>query len=331
MSNKKGSLGKGLGALFGETNNSIIEENILEENTSSKGDEKQEIDIAKIVPNPYQPRKTFDEEKLKELAESIKAYGIVEPLVVRKQGRNYELVAGERRLRAAQLVGLKTVPVILKAYDDIQLMTIALIENIQRHDLNAIEEAQGISRLMQECHLTQEQVAEKVGRSRSAVANILRLLNLPEEIQYYIANNDLTMGQAKSLAAIPSEEKQCEIARLAITNDWNSRIVEEVVRKIKEGKELEVICEVIEKKNKPQAPKKQAPLENDVFYKDYENKLVELLGTKVKVQPKITAKGIKGGTIQIDYYSEEDLERIYEVLQPKKEASISNQIKKLNV
>lgn len=331
MSSKKSGLGKGLGALFGENNNNIIEESIVEEKQPKKIEEKQEINTNKIVPNPYQPRKSFDEEKLKELADSIKVYGIVEPLVVRKQGNSYELVAGERRLRAAQMIGLETVPVVIKAYDDVQLMTIALIENIQRHDLNAIEEAQGISRLMQECHFTQEQVAEKVGRSRSAVANILRLLNLPEEIQYYIANNDLTMGQAKSIAAIPSEEKQCEIARLAITNEWNSRIVEEVVRKIKEGKELEVICEVIEKKAKTNTNKKQPQIENDVFYKDYENKLVELLGTKVKVQPKITSKGVKGGTIQIDYYSEEDLERIYEVLQPKREQSVVGELKKLNV
>lgn len=316
---KKGGLGKGLGAIFVENDNPLVAEVGFEEKNNIEVAIKNEINVKDIKPNPYQPRQTFDEEKLQELAASIKEFGIVEPLVVRTKGSKYELVAGERRLRAAKLAGLETVPVVVKEYDDVKLMEIALVENIQRHDLTAIEEAKGLRLLMTECKLTQEQVADKVGRSRSAVANILRLLNLPEEIQYYISTNELTMGQVKPLSSLASEEQQCEVARLVITNDWSARIVEEVVRKLKEGKELEVICEVVEKKQKPEKEKKtaEATREQEIFFKDYENKLVEFLGTKVKVQPKKSKNGESCGTIQIEYYSEDDLARIFEAMQPK--------------
>ena len=176
---KKAGLGKGLGAIFGENPTPVMEKPEVKEVVEGT---PQEVAVRDIVANPYQPRKTFDEEKLQELAASIKEYGVVQPLVVRKKGKRYELVAGERRLRASKLAGLKKVPVVLKEYDEAEMMEIALIENIQRHDLNAIEEAQGIKRLMDECKLTQEQVAVKVGRSRTAVANILRLLNLAQEV-----------------------------------------------------------------------------------------------------------------------------------------------------
>lgn len=329
---KKGGLGKGLDAIFGENNSPLVSEPKTEIKLEKLEETaKNEINVKDIVPNPYQPRKTFDEEKLQELATSIKEYGVVEPLVVRKKGAQYEIVAGERRLRAAKIVGLESVPVIIKDYDDVKLMEIALIENIQRHDLNAIEEAEGLRKLMTECKLTQEQVADKVGRSRSAVANILRLLNLPEEIQYYISTNELTMGQVKPLSSLQSEEQQCEVARLVVTNDWSARIVEELVRKLKEGKELEVICEVIEKKAKQPKKKEEKNPEQDIFYKAYENKLVEILGTKVKVQPKKSNNGETCGTIQIEYYSEDDLERIFEVLQPKKEANTSVGEQRLHV
>lgn len=315
---KKGGLGKGLGAIFVENDNPLVAEAGFEEKSSIEVVAKSEIKIKDINPNPYQPRQNFDEEKLQELAASIKEYGIVEPLIVRAKGSKYELVAGERRLRAAKLADLETVPVVVKEYDDVKLMEIALVENIQRHNLTAIEEAKGLRTLMTECKLTQEQVADKVGRSRSAVANILRLLNLPEEIQYYISTNELTMGQVKPLSSLPSEEQQCEVARLVITNDWSARIVEEVVRKLKEGKELEVICEVVEKKQKPEKEKKtEKTNEQSIFFKDYENKLVEFLGTKVKVQPKKSKNGESCGTIQIEYYSEDDLARIFEAMQPK--------------
>ena len=310
---KKGGLGKGLGAIFGENTNPAVEK--AQEPASAA----QELLIKNITANPYQPRCNFDEEKLQELAASIKEFGVVQPVVVRKKGRNYELVAGERRLRAATLAGLTKVPAIVKDYDDAKMMEIALIENIQRHDLNPIEEAQGLRRLMQEFKLTQEQTAEKVGRSRSAVTNILRLLNLPEQVQKQIINGVLTMGQAKQLLGLPKPEQMCEVAEAIIANGWSSRMTEEVVRKLKEGKKLKIVRELIEeeaknKDNKEKKPKRE-PTENDIFCHDFEQRLVEFLGTKVKVVPKLDEQGRQGGTIHIEYYSAEDLERIYEVLQ----------------
>lgn len=310
---KKGGLGKGLGAIFGENTSPAVEK--AQEPASAA----QELLIKNIAANPYQPRCNFDEEKLQELAASIKEFGVVQPVVVRKKGRSYELVAGERRLRAAGLAGLTKVPAIVKDYDDARMMEIALIENIQRHDLNPIEEAQGLRRLMQEFKLTQEQTAEKVGRSRSAVTNILRLLNLPEQVQKQIINGVLTMGQAKQLLGLPKPEQMCEVAEAIIANGWSSRMTEEVVRKLKEGKKLKIVRELIEeeaknKDNKEKKPKRE-PTENDIFCHDFEQRLVEFLGTKVKVVPKLDEQGRQGGTIHIEYYSAEDLERIYEVLQ----------------
>ena len=307
---KKGGLGKGLGAIFGENTSPAVEK--AQEPASAA----QELLIKNIAANPYQPRCNFDEEKLQELAASIKEFGVVQPVVVRKKGRSYELVAGERRLRAAGLAGLTKVPAIVKDYDDAKMMEIALIENIQRYDLNPIEEAQGLRRLMQEFKLTQEQTAEKVGRSRSAVTNILRLLNLPEQVQAHIINGVLTMGQAKQLLGLPKPEQMCEVAEAIIANGWSSRMTEEVVRKLKEGKKLKIVRELIEEeaKNKEKKPKRE-PTENDIFCHDFEQRLVEFLGTKVKVVPKLDEQGRQGGTIHIEYYSAEDLERIYEVLQ----------------
>ena len=334
--NKKGGLGKGLGALFGETSE-LQDQNAVKatEAQGIKPQEKaeQEVNLADIYANPYQPRENFDTEKLAELASSIKEYGVVEPLIVRSKGKKYELVAGERRLRAAKLAGLKTVPVIIREYDNNKLMEIALIENIQRDNLNALEEAKGIRRLMTECKLTQEQVAEKIGRSRSAVTNLLRLLNMPEEIQGYINEGKLTLGQAKMLAGLPNQEQQCVIARLILENDWSARIVEEVVKMLKEGKLLKVVCEVYEKKERqPRKKKEESVNPEEVFYRDYEAKLVEALGTKVRVQPKITKKGLhKGGVIEIEYYSDDDLNRIYEVLQPPQKDETQPAMRRLNV
>ena len=328
---KKGGLGKGLGAIFGENTSPAVEK--AQEPASAA----QELLIKNIAANPYQPRCNFDEEKLQELAASIKEFGVVQPVVVRKKGRSYELVAGERRLRAAALAGLTKVPAIVKDYDDAKMMEIALIENIQRHDLNPIEEAQGLRRLMQEFKLTQEQTAEKVGRSRSAVTNILRLLNLPEQVQEQIINGVLTMGQAKQLLGLPKPEQMCEVAEAIIANGWSSRMTEEVVRKLKEGKKLKIVRELIEeeaknKDNKEKKPKRE-PTENDIFCHDFEQRLVEFLGTKVKVVPKLDEQGRQGGTIHIEYYSAEDLERIYEVLQQGRheEKPLNGEPKRLNV
>ena len=329
MSKKTGGLGKGLGAIFGENPTPIVEKPEVKEVVEGT---PQEVAIKDIVANPYQPRKVFDEEKLEELAASIKEYGVVQPLVVRKKGKKYELVAGERRLRASKLVGLKKVPVVLKEYDETEMMEIALIENIQRHDLNAIEEAQGIKSLMEECKLTQEQVAVKVGRSRTAVANILRLLNLAQEVQDLISQNLLSMGQAKQIATLRSEEDQITVAKNAVEQGWTARTTEEVVREMLDGKKVKVVRETVktifDKKVKVKT-KGEKPAQ-DVFHKDFESKLVELLGTKVKVNPK--ADGKKGGTIEIEYYSAEDLERIYEALQPKVEIKpVEVAPRKLNV
>lgn len=328
---KKGGLGKGLGAIFGENTSPAVEK--AQEPASAA----QELLIKNIAANPYQPRCNFDEEKLQELAASIKEFGVVQPVVVRKKGRSYELVAGERRLRAAGLAGLTKVPAIVKDYDDAKMMEIALIENIQRHDLNPIEEAQGLRRLMQEFKLTQEQTAEKVGRSRSAVTNILRLLNLPEQVQKQIINGVLTMGQAKQLLGLPKPEQMCEVAEVIIANGWSSRMTEEVVRKLKEGKKLKIVRELVEeeaknKDNKEKKPKRE-PTENDIFCHDFEQRLVEFLGTKVKVVPKLDEQGRQGGTIHIEYYSAEDLERIYEVLQQGRheEKPLNGEPKRLNV
>lgn len=328
---KKGGLGKGLGAIFGENTSPAVEK--AQEPASAA----KELLIKNIAANPYQPRCNFDEEKLQELAASIKEFGVVQPVVVRKKGRSYELVAGERRLRAAGLAGLTKVPAIVKDYDDAKMMEIALIENIQRHDLNPIEEAQGLRRLMQEFKLTQEQTAEKVGRSRSAVTNILRLLNLPEQVQKQIINGVLTMGQAKQLLGLPKPEQMCEVAEAIIANGWSSRMTEEVVRKLKEGKKLKIVRELIEeaaknKDNKEKKPKRE-PTENDIFCHDFEQRLVEFLGTKVKVVPKLDEQGRQGGTIHIEYYSAEDLERIYEVLQQGRheEKPLNGEPKRLNV
>lgn len=319
MMSKKAGLGKGLAAIFVENDAPAVERPEVKEVVEGT---PQEVAVNDIVANPYQPRKVFDEEKLEELAASIKEYGVVQPLVVRKSGKRYELVAGERRLRASKLAGLKQVPVVIREYDETEMMEIALIENIQRHDLNAIEEALGIKRLMEECKLTQEQVAVKVGRSRTAVANILRLLNLAQEVQDLISQDKLTMGQAKQIATLRSEEEQISVAKAAVEQGWTARTTEEVVRELLEGKKVKVVRETVKTifdkpaKAEKKVEKKEAPT-GDLFHKDFESKLVELLGTKVRVMPNADAK--KGGTIHIEYYSPEDLERIYEALQPKVE------------
>lgn len=317
---KKAGLGKGLGAIFGENPTPVVAKPEVKEVVEGA---TQEVAVKDVVANPYQPRKVFDEEKMQELAASIKEYGVVQPLVVRKKGKKYELVAGERRLRASKLAGLKKVPVVVKEYNDTEMMEIALIENIQRHDLNAIEEAQGIKRLMDECKLTQEQVAVKIGRSRTAVANILRLLNLAQEVQNLISQDLLTMGQAKQISTLRSEEAQVTVAKSVIEHGWNARTIEEMIREMNDGKKVKVVRETVktifEKKDKPEKKEKnkEEKAKPDVFHKDFESKLIELLGTKVKVNPK--ADGKNGGTIEIEYYSPEDLERIYEALQPKVE------------
>ena len=270
-----------------------------------------EVPVESIRPNPYQPRKTFDKEKLKELSESIKKHGIIQPLIVRKKGLNYELVAGERRLRAAKLAKLQTVPVLVREYDEKQMRELSLVENIQRHDLNPLEEAKAIQELMKQCSYTQAQAAERLGRSRAAVANLLRMLN-----------------QMRPLSALTDREQQLKIGRALAENGWSARTVEEVVKTIKEGKNLEVLNErivILDKNGKPVKDPSSAKDKNgkkkkseaDIHYKQFEENLIEALGTKVR----IVSKNDNVGKIEIDYYSLDDLDRICELLQGKNDSS----------
>ena len=283
-----------------------------------------EVPVESIRPNPYQPRKTFDKEKLKELSESIKKHGIIQPLIVRKKGLNYELVAGERRLRAARLAKLQTVPVLVREYDEKQMRELSLVENIQRHDLNPLEEAKAIQELMKQCGYTQAQAAERLGRSRAAVANLLRMLNLPEELQAMIADEKVTAGQMRPLSALTDREQQLKIGKALAENGWSARTVEEVVKTIKEGKNLHVLNErvvILDKNGKPVKDKKgkknKSGAEADIHYKQFEENLIEALGTKVR----IVSKNDNVGKIEIDYYSLDDLDRICELLQGKNDSS----------
>ena len=285
-----------------------------------------EVPVGSIRPNPWQPRKTFDKEKLKELSDSIKKHGIIQPLIVRKKGLNYELVAGERRLRAARLAKLKTVPVLIRDYDEKQMRELSLVENIQRHDLNPLEEAKAIQELMKQCGYTQAQAAERLGRSRAAVANLLRMLNLPAELQALVEDGTVTAGQIRPLLALADKEQQLRIGKSLVEHGWSARTVEEVIKTVKEGKELRVLDEkviVLDKNGKPAGAadtgrkkrKKGASGNTDVHYRQFEENLIEALGTKVR----IVSKNNNVGKIEIDYYSMDDLDRICEMLQGRQE------------
>ena len=233
--NKRAGLGKGLEALFGSTEDVSAE--------VAENEVKQEIDVTDLVPNPYQPRKVFEPEKMKELVDSVRQHGVIQPLIVRKSGKKYEIVAGERRWRAAKTAGLKVVPIVIRDYDEEAMMEVAMIENIQRHDLNPLEEAEGIKAMMDKLQLTQADAAKKLGRSRTAVTNILRLLNLPAKIREYISKEELTLGQVRPLLVIEDEAKQLLLAQTIITKGWSVRKVEDVVKEFKEGRDLESLIE----------------------------------------------------------------------------------------
>lgn len=305
--NKKG-LGKGLGAIF--TDN----ETIAPVEEVQPHEKEIEIAVSDIIPNPLQPRKTFDAAKLAELTESIKEHGVIQPLIVRKNGAKYEIVAGERRWRAAKTAKLKTVPVIVREYDNAKMAEIALVENIQRHDLNAIEEAEGIKRLMNEFGFNQEQAAKKIGRSRTAVTNILRLLNLTASVREAVSRETLTMGQVRPLLSLENAQEQEKLARIIAEQGLSARAVEEIVKKIKNGEEITFENDA-EQTKKEKETRKNKKTEISIYCRDFQNRLIELLGTKVKIVP----KNEKQGKIEIEYYSAEDLERIYELLeqQPK--------------
>ncbi|MDF2634581.1 MAG: parB-like partition protein [Pelosinus sp.] len=282
--NPQRGLGRGLDALF----------------SGSQAVEKQPlvttIPITQIVPNKFQPRRVFDEAALLELVSSISQYGILQPLVVRKSDRSYELVAGERRWRASQKAGLKEIPVIIKEYTDGEMTEIALIENIQREDLNAIEEALAYRRLMDDFDLTQEEVARRIGRSRSVIANMVRLLNLHPTVQDYVSRGTLSMGQSRPLLGLETLELQLEAADMIIEGDLSARDAEELVKRLT---------------NKKQEVKQQTKIseERNFFVVEAEDRLKMILGTQVKIKPgKLKSK------IEIEFSSSEDLDRILEVL-----------------
>ena len=250
------------------------------------------VSLYDIDTNPDQPRKTFDPEKLKELASSLKRHGVVQPLLVRKNGLRYTIVAGERRYRAARLAGLKTVPVVLTEANDDTLMEISLVENIQREDLNPIEEAAALKLLMQQHDLTQEEVSERVGKSRSAIANALRLLTLSKPVQAMVKDGTLSAGHGKMLAGVADAKLQKELAEKCVQNDWSVRRLEDELR-----------FAAMEKKPKTEA------FEPSVEFKAALHRLRNELGTKVAVQG-----DEQKGKLIIHYYSKDDLDRIYRTI-----------------
>ena len=275
----KRGLGRGLSALIPD-----IE--------TIRGQEVRELPIDGIQPNPFQPRKRFDESKLAELAESIRQHGIVQPLVVRQKGSSYELVVGQRRLEAARIVGLESVPVIVNAFEDIEMVQVALIENLQREDLNAIEEAEAYRRLIEEFGMTQEGLAKVLGRSRPVITNTIRLLNLSPEVQEIVSRGTISMGHARALLAIDNLGLQEKVCRHIVDKQLSVRETEEVVRRVVATGRLE-------------KAKARANQVKDPHIVSIEERLRRALGTQVRVCP-----GKKKGKIEIEYYSDEDLERI---------------------
>ena len=258
---------------------------------------EQTLNINRIEPNKNQPRKEFNEDALQELADSIKQFGVIEPLVVVKRQGYYALIAGERRWRAARLAGLKEVPVVIKDYDDQQIVEIALIENIQREDLNPIEEAHAYERLIQEFNLTQDEVAERVSKSRTTVTNALRLLKLTEKVQQMLIDDMLSTGHVRALITITEPQLQYETAMYIFDKKLSVRETESYVKKL------------LNKKPKEKTSEKEDP-ELSFLYKAIENRLKESLGTKTTIK----AKTKDSGKIEIEYYSQEDLERITQLL-----------------
>lgn len=293
MAKKKGGLSRGLGAGI----DVLIPDNSGDTSSNSG---IQEVDINKVEPDKNQPRKTFDEDDLESLADSIKQYGVIDPLLVQDKGDYYEIVGGERRWRASKKAGLKKVPVIVREFTDEEKVLIALIENTQRTDLNPIEEATTYKRLMEEFNLTQDEVADRVSKSRPAVSNALRLLNLSDEVQQLLAERTISSGHARALLGIKDKEKQSEFANIIIDNRLSVREVEREIKKMQDDKST------------PSAPKKK---EIDpqllAVYSEIEEKLKESTGTKVSIIPKDEKKG----KIEIEYYDADELERLVEKLQ----------------
>lgn len=274
----KGGLGIGLGALF--------------EDNKTESDSGQMLRVSEIEPNRGQPRKNFDDETISALADSIKEHGILQPILVRPYGNGYQIVAGERRWRAARMLGMSEVPVQIKELSDLEAMQLALIENLQRENLNPVEEAKGYSELVESYGMTQEEVAKTVGRSRSSVANAMRLLALPEEIQEMLENGDISTGHGKALLAFDDEEKMLDAARKAADGKLNVRSLEKMASE-----------------NDTKKPSKKDNSHIDSYFKEMEIGLHNALGRKVKVE-----YGKNKGALILEFYDKEDLSALAEKL-----------------
>ena len=303
MAVKRNGLGKGLDSLIPNKNDKT-ENNVK---TVAKSDDikvkKEEsaikngemmVKINQVEPNRDQPRREFDEDSLMELADSIKQFGILQPLIVQKKKDYYEIIAGERRWRAAKLAGIKEVPVIVKEYTDQEIVEISLIENIQRENLNPIEEAMAYKRLLEEFSLKQDEVAERVSKSRTAVTNSMRLLKLSERVQQMIIDDMISTGHARALLAIDDEEQQYILANKIFDEKLSVRETEKLVKALKN----------------PKKEVKKQKLEHTFVYQNIEEQMKNIIGTKVSVNAKANGKG----KIEIEYYSEEELERIYDLI-----------------
>ena len=286
MDNKNNArLGKGLSSIFGQDVSKVLDD-IQNGDMEVESQQQSKIPVNEIRPNPYQPRKVFNDEALKELSSSIKQHGVFTPILVKKSIQGYDLIAGERRLRASKLAGLENIPAIIVDFDDQEMMEIALLENIQREDLNVIEEAKAYEKLIQRLGYTQEQLAHRVGKSREHITNLLRLLKLPEDVQEYVVNKQLSMGHVRALLGLKTESSMRKIAKQAIDKGLSVRKVEQIVKDTNNKKTVE----------KPK---------EDIYVKAAKEKLQEFFQTSVSISK---------NSISVHYENKEDLNRILELL-----------------
>ncbi len=299
---KKKGLGRGLGQIGGGINAMIPQNPNVNSKEKSKENVSREtlINIDAIEPNKEQPREHFDEEGIVELSKSIKQYGIIQPLLLKKDGEVYNIIAGERRWRAAKLAGLKEVPAIIKDYTKEQTLAVALIENIQREDLNPIEEAKAYKKLIEEFSLTQDELSDKVSKSRASITNTLRLLKLDERVQEMVVEGQISSGHARSLISIKDKKTQHKLALDINYKQLSVRDVESIVKGMKNK----------EDKNEQMKNKDLRSKEDSFIYKELAHKLESIVGSKVRIRKKANNKG----KIEIEYYSNEDLERLIDLL-----------------
>lgn len=295
---RKGGLGKGLDILIPQ---GVLKEEIKSEKENLIS-EKEDfmVKISMVEPNKEQPRKSFDETTLSELADSIKQHGIIQPLVVVKKDDHYEIVTGERRWRAAKMAGLKIVPVIVKDLTEKEITEISLIENIQREDLNPIEEAMAYQRLLKEFHMTQDEISKKVSKSRAAIANAVRLLKLDKDVQVMLISRQISSGHARALLSLENLDEQYDLATRIVEEQLSVRETEELVKLLNESP--------VQKEEKV---KEEVDEQTKIIYQNYENLLKNLMGTKVSIKKKKNDKG----KIEIEYYSLEELERLLDLFQ----------------